>query len=451
LNVEPKSLNADISVKGIILLTLPISLARLVPELNFLFNAIFLGRLGTQELALAALTGVYYLIYAAIGYGLTNAILSLISKQAGENKRDLIINTLRHGFIIAICLTFIGTIITFFFMSPILNVSGVTSSDNIAVTSFMKIRIVGLVFLLGYQLCNSYLICIKETKCLLVGSIVEASANILFDYWFIFGGFGINAMGFNGAAYASVLAEIIGFATVIIVIVSKKFSIKYDIPNTWQYNFKLLKEVFYQASPLMAQYAISIITWWIFYILLNKNYTYEDQAASQAMRNLFGLSGVFSWAFGASTNTIISNLIGQGSYKDIMPTIKKILAISCIGMLLFVIVANLVPELIFSIYGQKNIVGVGVTLLRVVTSAMLFLTAGVIWLNAVVATGHTKFVFLTELASIIGYLIYVYFVIEIKHYSCAVAWMSEWVYWLIILAMSYFYFKNWLGKKIDLA
>ena len=36
-----ESLKADTTVKGIILLTLPISLARLVPELNFLFNAIF--------------------------------------------------------------------------------------------------------------------------------------------------------------------------------------------------------------------------------------------------------------------------------------------------------------------------------------------------------------------------------------------------------------------------
>ncbi|MBK9689105.1 MAG: hypothetical protein IPO65_15645 [Saprospiraceae bacterium] len=106
-------LKVDTSVKGIILLTLPISLARLVPELNFLFNAIFLGHLGTKELAYAALTGVYYLIFAAMGYGLSNAILSMISRQAGENNRINIINTLRHGYIVAALLAGLATGITF--------------------------------------------------------------------------------------------------------------------------------------------------------------------------------------------------------------------------------------------------------------------------------------------------------------------------------------------------
>ena len=49
---------------------------------------------------------------------------------------------------------------------------------------------------------------------------------------------------------------------------------------------------------------------------------------------------------------------------------------------------------------------------------MLMLTIGVIWLNAVVATGNTRFVFLTELTSIIAYLIYVFYVIEVKHFLC---------------------------------
>lgn len=442
------SLLVDTSFKGIIMLTLPISLARLVPELNFLFNSIFLGHLGTKELAYAALTGVFYLIFAAIGYGLSNAILSMISKQAGENNRDNIINTLRHGYILAAILSVLGIFLTFFIMKPLMLSIGISKEDVTVVSPFLNIRIFGLLFLYGYQLSNSYLICIQETRWLLIGSVVESVANIIFDYWFIFGGFGIAPMGFNGAAYASVLSEVIGFATVGLVIVSKKFSIKYDIPNVWKYSRTLLTKVFVQSSPLMAQYAVSIIAWWIFYVMINKNYFYVEQAASQTMRNLFGLSGVFSWSFGATTNTVISNLIGQGKYNELMPTVKRILLISCTGMLCFIIFVNLIPEWIFGIYGQKEAFeNVGTSMLRVVTSAMLLLTLGCIWLNAVVATGNTKFVFLTEVASIIGYLCYVYYVVEVAHFSAAIAWMSEWLYWSVIMLMSYFYFKHWVKAK----
>ncbi|HRD07321.1 MAG: MATE family efflux transporter [Saprospiraceae bacterium] len=444
-----ESLKADTTVKGIILLTLPISLARLVPELNFLFNAIFLGHLGTTELAYAALSGVYYLIFAAMGYGLSNAILSMISRQAGENNRLNIVNTLRHGYLLAAILAFVAIVITFFGLHSIMVNLGVSLPDAHAVSGFMNIRIFGLIFLFGYQLSNSYLICIQETKWLLFASVIESVVNIILDYWFIFGGWGLTPMGFNGAAYASVISEIVGFAAVGFLIVYKKFSIKYDIPNIFEYKSKLLKSVFIQASPLMAQYAISIIAWWIFYVLINRNYNYAEQAASQAMRNLFGISGVFSWAFGASTNTILSNILGQGRRADFLPVLKRIMYISATGMLIFIVLVNLIPNTVFALYGQQQeFSNVGTLLLRVVTSAMLMLTIGVIWLNAVVATGNTRFVFLTELTSIIAYLIYVFYVIEVKHFSVSVAWMSEWLYWTVMFLMSFFYIRFWKRKQL---
>ena len=66
-------------------LALPISLAMLVPQINFITNNVFLGGLGEQALACAAITGVYYLIFAVIGSGLNNGLQALIARKAGEN------------------------------------------------------------------------------------------------------------------------------------------------------------------------------------------------------------------------------------------------------------------------------------------------------------------------------------------------------------------------------
>ncbi|MBK9044380.1 MAG: hypothetical protein IPN97_14605 [Saprospiraceae bacterium] len=43
---------------------------------------------------------------------------------------------------------------------------------------------------------------------------------------------------------------------------------------------------------MMGQYAISTFAWWIFFILVNRNYNETEQGVSQVMRNLFGLSGI---------------------------------------------------------------------------------------------------------------------------------------------------------------
>ena len=62
------------SYRQILFMAMPITLAMLVPQINFITNNIFLGMLGEQQLASAGITGVYYLIFAVIGNGLNNGL-----------------------------------------------------------------------------------------------------------------------------------------------------------------------------------------------------------------------------------------------------------------------------------------------------------------------------------------------------------------------------------------
>ena len=91
----------------------------------------------------------------------------------------------------------------------------------------------------------------------------------------------------------------------------------------------------------------------------DRNYTYDEQAVSQSMRNLFGLGGVFSWAFGSSANTILSNLIGQGRQDEIFKIIGKMCYISVSGMTVFVLILNFLDvykrQTLYIILTFKNI------------------------------------------------------------------------------------------------
>ena len=53
-------LKVQTGYRQILSMALPISLAMLVPQINFIINNIFLGGLGEMELASAGITGVYY-------------------------------------------------------------------------------------------------------------------------------------------------------------------------------------------------------------------------------------------------------------------------------------------------------------------------------------------------------------------------------------------------------
>ncbi|HUP11274.1 MAG TPA: hypothetical protein VM187_03665, partial [Niastella sp.] len=64
----------ELSNRQIIKMATPISFAILIPQINFVTNNIFLGHFNKQSLAIAGITGVYYLIFSAIGYGLNNGL-----------------------------------------------------------------------------------------------------------------------------------------------------------------------------------------------------------------------------------------------------------------------------------------------------------------------------------------------------------------------------------------
>jgi putative MATE family efflux protein len=421
-------------------------MAKLIPELNYLINAAFLGHMGTKELSLVGITGVYYLIFSAIGYGLNNALLSIMSRRAGEDSRNEIFSSLWHGVIIGLILAVLFTSVTWTFVLPVMLWSGIDQEGAHIASGFLDIRILGLFFLYSLQMQNAFLISIQKTRFLIIIAIIQSSTNLLLDYTMIFGHFGFPEMGFNGAAYASVISEAVGMFTVFTIIILMKIKKNFGITPDFSLYFSKLKLVFTQGLPLMSQLAISTGAWWVFFILVSRNYNDEDQAISQTMRNLFGLGGVFSWAFGSSANTIISNLIGQGKEKEMFSVLKKMVTISVVGMSILVLFLNLFPGTFLGLFGQKEgFIDSGTSTLRIVSSAMIILCVGVIWLNAVVATGKTQVVFWIEVAGIVSYLIYVWIVIEVMKMSIEAAWMSEWIYWIVLFLPSYFYLKygNW--------
>src|SRR5690242_12714376 len=113
-------LQVDISNKQILHIALPITAAIIVPQINFITNNIFLGGLGQRALALAGITGVYYLIFAVVGHGLNNGLQALISRRAGENRIDAIGNLFSQGIRISVVFALSGMLITWFVAPAVL-------------------------------------------------------------------------------------------------------------------------------------------------------------------------------------------------------------------------------------------------------------------------------------------------------------------------------------------
>jgi multidrug resistance protein, MATE family len=443
-------LRVAISYKQILSISLPIAAAILVPQLNFIINNIFLSGLGEASLGTAAITGVYYLVFALVGMGFNNGLQVLIARRAGENQPEAIGELFAQALRLCIIFSVIGIAFTYLVAPYLLQL---TLKDPVIYETsvrFLKIRIWGLPFLYLYQLRNALLVGTSQTRFLIIGTLAETIANVFFDYGFIYGKFGLPRIGFDGAAWASLIAEFTGLAVIFIVIQRQKMHERFALYKSFRFNAALAKHILQQSAPLIVQYALSVIGWLFFYILV-EHHGQTDLAISNTMRNLFGFFGVLTWSFAATTNTMVSNVIGQGLQHRVPELINKIMLVSVSSALFVCLLLNIFPEVFLSIFSQGDLfIERGIPVTRIVAVALVIMSVSVVWLNAVIGTGNTRISLIIEIVAIVAYSVYVYLVLEHWFLPITWGWASEWLYWFVLLAFSFYYIKkgNWKEKKI---
>ena len=192
----------------IIKLAAPIALALLIPQISFLTNTAFIGRLGEQELGVNWIGGVFYLLLAMVGYGLSSGLQVLMARRAGEGNRKGLGSILGNGIILSLLFSCVLMLLALW-MAPLLFSINIASEARLYLAvDFIYARAWGLPFLLLTQLCNAFFIASGRSRFIIYGSLTATGVNILLDYLLIFGHAGFRAAGLHGAALASVWAEV---------------------------------------------------------------------------------------------------------------------------------------------------------------------------------------------------------------------------------------------------
>jgi putative MATE family efflux protein len=433
-------LQVEITNRQILKIALPISLAMLVPQLNFVLNTIFLGHIDETVLGTAGITGVFYLIFALVGNGLNSGLQGLLARRAGENRPDEIGKLFAQGMWIAMFFAIAGILITYLFAPYFLSYSLHSEHVRNEAVKFLKIRIWGIPFLYLFQMCNAMLVGTNNSKYMKFGFWTQAIVNIVLDYALIFGHLGLPELGFNGAAYASVISEVTGMVVVLGLVFYKKFNLRFSLFSHLRFNKSLAGLIFRQSSPLVMQWLLSIVAWMLFYIFI-EHHGERPLAISNTMRNIFA----------STSNAMVSNIIGQGKKDQVMLLINKIAKLSFCFTVFMCILVNIFPGLFLRIYGRdSSFIADAIPVIRMVTAGIIVMSFATVWLNGVTGTANTRINLVIEVIAIFVYTIYIYLVLKVWNLSLIWAWASELVYWTSLFTLSYIYMRSgrWRAKVI---
>jgi MATE family multidrug resistance protein len=451
-----QELKTQTSYKSIFKMSLPMAIAFFIPQISFFANTFFLGLYQTpsfsnhQSLSVAAISGIFHLVFAMISYGLANGLLMLMSKFAGSENRKMLGHYFSNGLVMGILFSFLLAVFSYFFVPFLFSYAVKDEAILKIATQYAQIRVLGLPILFTAQLSTMFYIAISKSKNLIVPSIIQAAINITLDYVLIFGTSFSLSLGLIGAAWASNISEMVLMLILLIPILT---NIKYqDFEFTFlkKFNINTAKEIFFKSSPLMLQYFLSIAAWEIFFLSV-EHLGNKELAISQILKSVYGLIGIGIWAFASTTNSIVSNLVGQQNQKAIIPFIIKMIKINFVYCLLMSGFFLVFPHLFFKLYTNDIVlVENGILPLRIVLSSTFILSISSVLFNALIGLGNTLRNLMIEIIAITCYTVYVIYFIEIKKCNLAIAWASEYVYWSIILFIaSYFIFGGKWKKDFD--
>jgi putative MATE family efflux protein len=382
--------------------------------------------------------------------GFTSGTQIIIGRRNGEHHYDKIGNLFYQGFYFVV---FFSAFLFGFIQLVIPDIlSAIFESENIIHFSqvYIKTRGYGIFFTLINLLFISFFVGITKTRILGIFTPLIAGLNIILDLAFINGFEMIPAMGVEGAALASVISEAIGSVFFLIYmwrfVDLKKYGLLRFISFSWEKTITILQV----SSPIMLQNAISIGAWFTFFIFV-ENLGERALAISQIVRGIYMFVMVPIFSLGDATNTFVSNLMGEKHFGKIMPLIVKASGLGILVNALFFIGINLFPEFTLGIFTPDPIItSEAIPTLRLTTVSMFLFTLAFVPFRGISGTGNTKTALVIESTSILVYLLYTYYVAVVLKLELYMVWSSEFVYFGMLMIISYLYliYGNWKSRKI---
>lgn len=428
----------------------PIFLSLLAQTIIGVTDTAFLGRVGEVELGASSMGSLFYICVFTIAFGFSTGSQIIIARRNGEENYKNVGPVMIQGTFFLLGMAVLAFGLSRLWAPDIMRL--LISSDKIFDTTmlFLNWRIYGFFFAFVNVMFRALYIGIARTRVLTISATVMASVNVILAYTLIFGHFGFPRMGIEGAAIASVIAEI---SSVLFLIVYTHITVdfkKYGFTQLRYFDVHLIIRVLSISSFTMMQYFLSMATWFVFFVAVER-LGQRELAVANVVRSIYVVMLIPVNALSTTTNTLVSNAIGAGGVSSVMQIMKKIAKLSFLIVFSIVVLAVVFPKAILSVYtNEAALIEESVNSVYVISIAMLVASVSNVYFNGISGTGNTRSALMLEIITLIFYTGYIFLVAVYFKAPVEICFGIEILYYVLLLIASFIYLKkaNWQSKKL---
>ena len=190
--------------------------------------------------------------------------------------------------------------------------------------------------------------------------------------------------------------------------------------------------------------------WFMFFVVI-EHMGERELAISNIIRATYMIMMTPVWGYAAATNSMVSNLIGQGRQNDVGKLVKRIIKLALGTSSIIFLLMVISPSTILGIStSDSGIVSESLGCYYIISGAMFLFSISVILLSTVSGTGSTKAAMVIEVTNIFIYLAYVYICAIVLKSSIEWVWFSEAFYWTLMGLFSYLYLRTGKWKVVKI-
>ena len=368
------------SIKGLMLsMGLPMIVSMVLQAMYNIVDSAFVSRIPVNgEAALNALTLAFpvQMLMVAIGVGTGVGINALLSKSLGQNDRERVNQVAGNGIFLAAVIFAVFLLFGIFGVPAFIRSQ--TSNGQIVEMAIDYLRICcvlsfGIVF---YSIYEKLLQATGRTMYSTIAQVSGALTNIIMDPIMIYGWLGCPEMGVRGAAYATVLGQIVSLALALFF----HARVNREVENGLQYlkpNLRIIGRIYAIGLPaIISQALMSVMTYGMNVILGG-----IEEAAVTAYGLYYKIQQfVLFAAFGLrdAITPVVSFNYGMGSRERVQEGIKYGMIYTLVIMLAGMLVLEVFANPLSAIFGLSgNTQALCVSAMHVITLSFVFAGANI--------------------------------------------------------------------------
>lgn len=373
-------------VKLLISMSLPAMFSMFIQAMYNIVDSIYVAMIGENALTAVSLAFPVQNLIIAVAVGTGVGLNSLISRRLGERRQDQADKAATHGLVIAICAWVLFLVFGLFFTRPFF---AAFTNDPAILEMGVDYTSIVTIFSIGCFVEISLEKTLQATGNMIWPMVFQLSGavtNIILDPVFIFGWFGLPAMGVTGAAIATVLGQILSMFLAIAVIVLREHAVTVSLPH-FRPEAAVFRDIFSVGLPAIIMQAIgSVMIMGLNSILIALSSTAVAVLGVYFKLQSFVMMPVFGLGQGALP--IMGYNYGARNRDRLMKTLKMegifATCIMVVGTLLF----YFIPDLLLGLFSASpDMLAIGVPALKIIGLCFPFAAWGISISNFFQAVG----------------------------------------------------------------